>query len=523
MGTTSFAVDHPVARWRSTAVDPVELVVLGLFVLLALWVLAPDVYWTFAHDRFWTGTDGIYVEDQLQYLAWVRSAAQHLLVSNMFVLRPTPADYLQPMVAISGGLVALGMAPWLALLLWKPVALGAVFFGARAFVHAAVHGVGARRAVLAIALLGGWIGMYIDMWLPFWGWGYPFALVALGSALGSLVSYQHARADGRLPLLAAALAVLAGWLHPWQGEVLVLVVIGAEAVMWSLGDRPRVGAWLLMVGAAALPLAYYTALGRLDPSWRFAEQAAAGGYPLLTVLVWLLPLLVPAALAYRVRPVSLIDAAVRVWPFVAIAAFVLDEHHLGSSPAHVFLGISVPLAVLIGQAGKSIRWPTGRSRGVLAMVAAVAFTVPVAVDQLTHTSWAVFSGPGQANFLPASEVQALDYVEDQPGRGGVLTNFGVGVAVPAETGKPTYVGNPFWSEPGLNRRRELAFQLVMGRMRPAQARAFVLGTGARYVVLGCQSRTRLGPLLGSIIQSSHRFGCFTVYTIGNNVAGRSAR
>ena len=445
MSTTSFAIDRSgdarrIARWRAATSDPVELLVLGLFVLLALWVLAPDVYWTVARGRFWTGTDGIYVEDQLQYLAWVQSAAQHVLVSNMFVLRPTPADYLQPMVAVSGG------------------------------------------------------------------------LVALGCALGSLVSYQRARADGRLPFGAAALAVLAGWMHPWQGEVLILVLIGAEAVTWALGQRARIGARLLMVGAAGLPLAYYVALGRLDLSWRVAERAARGGYPLTTVIVWLLPLLVPAAVAYRLRPASFVDAAARVWPFALIATFVLDER-FASSPAHVFLGISVPLAVLIGQGARSVGWPKGISRAAVATLGAIAFTVPVTVDQLTRTAWAVFSGPRQANFLPNDEAQALDYVQDQSGRGGVLTDFGLGVAVPAETGRATYAGNPFWSGPGWRHRRRLALLLLRGEMRPRQARAFVLGTGARYVIRDCGMHGNLTRLLGSMIEWSHQFGCDRVYTI----------
>src|SRR5579884_414955 len=151
----------------SRRVDAVELGLLVAFALLSMWVLGSDLYRVVVHDGVWVGTDGIFGEDQLQYLAWVRAASQHLLISNMFVLRPTPADYLQPMVAISGGLAALGVAPWLALLVWKPVAVAVVFAGVRAFVHRTITGAGARRAVLALALFGGWVGVYVDMWLPF--------------------------------------------------------------------------------------------------------------------------------------------------------------------------------------------------------------------------------------------------------------------------------------------------------------------------------------------------------------------
>ena len=60
-----------------------------------------------------------------------------MLSSNLFVLRATPDDYFQPAVVISGGLTALGVAPWLSLLLWKPVAVIAGFWAARAYTTAA--------------------------------------------------------------------------------------------------------------------------------------------------------------------------------------------------------------------------------------------------------------------------------------------------------------------------------------------------------------------------------------------------
>ena len=130
---------------RSRGSDWFELLVVGLFGLLAAWVLAIDLWDVVVHGQVWTGTDGIFSEDQLQYLAWIRDASQHVLVSNMFVLTPTRADYLQPMVAISGGLVALGVAPWVALLAWKPVALAVVFFATRGLVHRTARSRAARE------------------------------------------------------------------------------------------------------------------------------------------------------------------------------------------------------------------------------------------------------------------------------------------------------------------------------------------------------------------------------------------
>ena len=69
--------------------------------LLSLWVLGVDLFQVVVHSRVWTGTDGVYIVDQMQYLAWIKSASQHVLASNLFVVQPTPADYFQPAVAIS--------------------------------------------------------------------------------------------------------------------------------------------------------------------------------------------------------------------------------------------------------------------------------------------------------------------------------------------------------------------------------------------------------------------------------------
>src|SRR5438270_12838676 len=118
---------------RRHGLDRFELSVLATFGALSLFVLALDLARVVFDGAVWTGTDGVYIVDQMQYLAWIRDASHHVLVSNLYVLRDTPADYFQPAVVISGGLTALGLAPWLSLLLWKPVAVVAFFFAVRAY------------------------------------------------------------------------------------------------------------------------------------------------------------------------------------------------------------------------------------------------------------------------------------------------------------------------------------------------------------------------------------------------------
>jgi hypothetical protein len=128
---------------------------LAAFAALSVWVAVLDAWQVAVNHRVWTGTDGVYVVDQLQYLAWIRDASRHGLVSNLFVLHQTPADFLQPTVVISGGLSALGVAPWLLLMLWKPIAVASCFMAVRPYVARSLADRWQRRAALVPALFFG--------------------------------------------------------------------------------------------------------------------------------------------------------------------------------------------------------------------------------------------------------------------------------------------------------------------------------------------------------------------------------
>src|SRR5437868_6610166 len=151
------APELPPVRIESSRrqLDRFELSVLIAFAAMSVFVLAVDLGRVVFDGAVWTGTDGVYIVDQMQYLAWIKDASHHFLASNLFVLRDTPADYFQPAVVISGGLTALGVAPWLSLLLWKPVAVAAFFFAVRAYARRSLAGVWPRRAVLVLALFFG--------------------------------------------------------------------------------------------------------------------------------------------------------------------------------------------------------------------------------------------------------------------------------------------------------------------------------------------------------------------------------
>ena len=159
-----------------------------------------------------------------------------------------PADYFQPAVMISGGLSALGMAPWVSFLLWKPVAVAATFFAVRAYAHRQPHrsrGAPRRdRAGAVLRLVHGRlrVGRRARRPVP----GLPLLGVHVRAAgarrddgLAGVATTASATPGGSgcVPGLLGAGASL---LHPWHGELLILVIVGGEAFMWALTrERPR--------------------------------------------------------------------------------------------------------------------------------------------------------------------------------------------------------------------------------------------------------------------------------------------
>jgi hypothetical protein len=508
---------------RRPGLDGFEWAVLAVLGGISLWILALDLWQVVVHHRVWTGTDGEFLADQMQYLAWIRDSSHHFLVSDLFVLRSTPHDYFQPIVVVSAAITALGVAPWISLLLWKPVAVVAVFAAVRALSRRALRERFDQRAALVLALFFGSWSTLGDEWIPFWSWGYPFALLGIAALAGALVCYDRDRARDRLTWRAPLLGLAASLSHPWQGELLILIVIGAEAVMWRPGVdlRRRVALPAATVVVTALPLLYYEALYRFDPAWRAAQHAAKHGFALSSILLPLIPLLVAAALAYRRRPQDFLGVATRTWPFAALAIYVLSETGVAGTPLHAFAGITIPLAVLAVEGVQSIgfrRLPHWRLAGG-ALVAAA--TIPASVGMLRGAHPYVDPMSHNANFITKGERRALVYLRDDPRPGGVLARNYFGLIVPAETGRRTYIGLCLWSEPHCIRRMNDAIALMDGADRPAAARAFVRSTGARFVLQDCESHGDLVSALGPIISSTRRFGCATVYEVSPGIRRRA--
>lgn len=302
---------------------------LVIFFLLSFWVLYLNLHEAHATHLVWAGTDNTNPSDQLQYLAWIRDASHHLLASDMFVSGPTSHDYLEPLVAAAGGLVALGVAPNYALLLFQPMAVILLFLAVRRYARDALGSAWKWRAALMLALFSGIPGhVVVDVWIPFLTWGYLPATFALAAMTGGLVCYAYA-ARQRCPIwVPALLGMLASWLHPWQGEEFALTILLTEGArrVWPLdvgardtaAARPansrRLPLAACTIVATIVPLVYVLLLDRLDPIWHLAELAGRVTHSSGQLLIACLPLLILSPLAYFRRPTTLISASVRAWP-----------------------------------------------------------------------------------------------------------------------------------------------------------------------------------------------------------------
>ena len=504
------------------------MALLAVFGALSMWVVALDVWHAVANGLVWTGTDGFYIVDQMQYLAWIQSAAHSLLVSNLFVLRPTPADYFQPAILISGIITAVGVPAWLSLLLWKPVAVIGLFMAIRALSYRMFPGRFERNAALTLGLLFASFSIVYDklsivgdMMSEFLSWGYPFALMAVALIVFGMVRYDRARAVGRADWIPGLLGGVAASLHPWQGETFILLVLFAEAIRWrelalwwQARQWQRLALPALTLVLTGMPLIYYLVLGHLDLSWGLARIASKHAFPWSAIAIGAAPLAIVALLGYRGRPDSFLELLLRLWAPMAIVIYVFSATGLSATPLHAFDGITVPLAMLAVkgvQRTRLRRLPRARLVGAIAVALGV---IPANAYGISIAHTAVDPAPGNANFITHDERAALKYLAKDPVSGGVLTQFYLGEAVPGRTGRRTFVGDCLWSEPNCMPRSEAADALFQGTDTRAQARTFVKQSGARFLLASCSSHdVPLRRTLGKLITAVTHFGCATVYEL----------
>lgn len=517
--------------------DPFEWGVLGLFCVLSLFVIVSNVVEAHHTSLIWTRTDGFFSGDQLQYLAWIRSSAKHVLVSDMYVLRPTAADYFQPAIVLSGLLVRAGVASWLALLLWKPVAVVGLFAAVRALVHHCFERRFDRRVALVLVLLYasltplyGSLNVVGDM-MPMWlSWGYVFGLMAIALMVFAMLRYVRARERGQIAWAPGLLAALAASLHPWQGELMILIIVGSELLglrnaarssraggpraVWRALREPRCALALLTLTLVALPLLYYFALGHLDPVWTAGQAHSKHAFSWTAPLIAGAPLALFALLGYRGAPDDFLELMLRVWPVAAAVMWIFAMTALGASPQHSLGGITVPLTVLAVRGVRRSSLPSLPHARALACVLVVIGTLPADLFSLLDAHVYTNPTPGNANWITQGESEALAYLAHSPAAGGVLTTYYLGAAVPGITGRQAFVGNCLWSEPLCPQRDSTVGRLFTpGEMSAPVARRFVRRSGARFILEGCDAGADLRPHLAGMLASVHRFGCARVYEL----------
>jgi hypothetical protein len=496
-----------------------ELALLAALAGLAVAPLAGLLLRVALRGGHFTGGDGLLVLDQLQYLNWLRQASEHVLVGNLYDLAPGPRSFLHPGVAISGALHALGLGIAAAYLVWKPVAVLALWAGVVAWCHRLLQPGGGRLAAIALALffaspvaaLVGWTGLGgegVKLDFDFLGgeltsgnflWGYSFTAIAVGLVPLGLLAHERARTGW-----AAAAGLVAAWLQPWQGATFLLTLLATEAVLWRRrGRSPALGRLAVVACAAVAPLVYYLALSHLDAAWRLAARANdLGAWPWWVTVIGLAPLAVPAAFGVTRAPDDFAGWALRLWPLAALFVFVAP---VGTFPAHAFQGLTLPLAVLaVLGVGHAVR-------GVAAWALIALLVVPGTLYRVDQIRSAVNVGR-QPFFLEDGEYDALRWLDRAPQAGGVLAPIYTGLLVPAWTGRETWVGAGSWT-PDFDARVQRAERLFSGRAGRAEAEAVVRGSGARFVMSDCHGRADIERLLAGVTGPPRRFGCATVWQV----------
>lgn len=518
---------QPSARWH-----PLPAAILAALVGWALLPVAYLVHRSVRDGLTLTGAESVFGSDQLQYLAWARSLGAHGLAANGFDLTVGDHVFFHPMFALSGLAWRAGVALPATLLLWAPVAAVVLFAGFRAYVARTVQGGGAQAAALWLALffqspaytLLGWPGwpgghdvtVFAGELAPTGAlWGYLPAVIAMGLMPVFLLAVERllderpgARSRAWYAAVAATSGMLASWLHPWQGETLLLIV--AMVVVWSRGWRriPRIA---LPLGATAAPLLYYALLARVDTAWDVARLQTHVERPTLLALA---AVLTPFAvgLAARRRGWDVRERILYVWPVAALGVYLLPLEH--GYFLHALEGMSLPLAVLAVRGWHRLGWPAW------AGVAALAACSLPGLVYTAHRERQAILAPGQAFLVTGGEAEAMRWLESAPGAGGVLASPRLAAMVPGATGRRVWMGHPTWT-PDFGERSARVAELFDGRMTAARARRLVRRTEAGFAFADCSARRDLRPLLGPLVAAQRTFGCATLYVL--RVRARPAR
>ncbi len=242
--------------------------------------------------------------------------------------------------------------------------------------------------------------------------------------------------------------------------------------------------------------------------------------PLLSVVIAIAPLAVPALLAYRLPVPHFQSIVVRFWPVVALIEFqLINWTKVGTYGPHALQGLSVPLAVLAvaGVASLGVSSIQRSLRPVVATFLVLLIVLPAGLQSLNDkrhfgTSFGYIAEP---YFITKGEQDALDYLKNDTEPGSVLAPIYIGQIVPGEADRSTWVGIYTWT-PNYQRRVNLANALFSGKLSAAQATRLIESTGARFLLSDCKQNADLGNLAAVLdVRATKHFRCATVYRVAN--------
>ena len=526
--------------------DRFDAAILATFAAMSLAVLAGLA----TRPLTMTGADSGLIADQLQYFAWIRSASEHGVIRNLFDVDPPGTSYfVHPGFLLSGLLHRAGLGIAVSYqVLWKPVAILALFFSFRAYLRRTVPDLWQRRAALVIALfyvspfaavlglpklgserLRGQLDfMSGEMFPGLYMWGYMMTALAVALVPVVLLAAERARVPERRPpgrgpgsyvAVAAVASLFMAWLQPWEAVPTLATLGVVELVRWRRAGRADLGAALRaygpIVAAGLVPLVYYWWMAKVDPSWGIADRAnreRVGNWPWYAWALGLLPIAVPAALGYRLPARDWQALAVRVLPLAMIGEYwLIWATGAGTFPFHSVQGLSLPLAILAVTGVASREWRGWLATPAAAVAGVLLLTLPGVAHKLNLIRAEVHHG-GQPYFLHPGEERAFRFLERSKVPGAVMAPIYSGLLVPYQTGRESWLGEISWT-PHFDRRREQAAALFSGRVPRAAAVRLVRDARVRFLLADCLKRANLEPLLRGELEAVHRFGCATVYQL----------
>jgi hypothetical protein len=509
-----------------------QLAVFSVLTVACFCVFALDAVDAAVNNRVFIGADGTWAYDQLQYLGWTTDAGHHVLIANLFAFHLGAHVFFDPLWLIIGLLhVVVGLSYSLLIAVAQAVALVALFVAVRAYARKLL-GAESRSVTIAMVLalfmlpasflIGNRLGFQgtklTNFELLSVGWvsdDFQLALavaamIAFLLAVAVLLRTSTVQERRRPTCLAAGAGIAAAWLHPWQGIVLLLILV--MLVAWERPSIERHRRLVLPALLTALPVAYYALLPSLDAGWAQSRHATSySPVPYFSsLLATLLPVVVMMAPGYARRSDDPGVRMLQLWPFASLLLFLTSP----SDAMHAIGGFAVPAAILMVRG-----WPwvlsrlPNRVRGHAAWLAAaaIAFSVLAAPISVIHRMTEYRTGDQSFAEIGRDDATALDWIASRPRGTEVLTSAELGAWVPAIADDPTWIGHPVWT-PSYEARDRQVTRLFDGSMDQARERAFVVSTGTHFVLEPCGSRGRLGSALDGAGFSARDFGCAILYT-----------